>query len=164
METALGVISARVTLPISVDPAVRTANSSESWATERMAKQDAAFEAYQALYTAGLVNENLLPAKQEVDDDLAGHNIPDHTPSLVQASPTLDPWPLISHVQQSNPYDYKRTLLTLRGIGEQPTRVLLLTPTTLPTVPDIVLHWNHATIFEVESLSLPGIVLNKEGK
>jgi hypothetical protein len=162
MESASGMISARVTLPMSVDTAVRTATSSATWMTERMAKKDAAFEAYRALYKEGLVNDNLLPATEEADDELVEHNTKDHTPSLVQASPTLDPWPLIAQVQHNDPHAYKRTLLTLRGIEERPIHMVLLTPISLPTV-DVALHWNVSTCFKAESLSLSDVALDNEG-
>src|SRR5438045_4278178 len=54
-------VMATVTLPNSVDPAVRRASGLNSWKTERMARRDAAFQAYIALYSAGLVNDHLLP-------------------------------------------------------------------------------------------------------
>src|SRR6266496_4033762 len=49
-----GAILATVTLPNSVDPGIRRARGLQAWKTERMAKIDAAFEAYIALYKAGL--------------------------------------------------------------------------------------------------------------
>ncbi|KAF2829875.1 dicer-like protein 2 [Ophiobolus disseminans] len=159
MEPTLGKISARVTLPISVDPAVRTATGPGTWVTERMAKKDAAFEAYMALYKAGLVNDNLLPAQQEVDDELAKHNTTDQTPSLVQASPTFDPWPLIAQCQQQNPEIYYRTLLILHGVEEKPIHMLLLTPATLPTIQEILLYWNNSTRLKVVGSCMPNMTL-----
>jgi len=44
-----------------VNKAVRTAESRSLWMSERNAIKDAAFEAYVALFKAGLVNDNLLP-------------------------------------------------------------------------------------------------------
>lgn len=164
METGPGMVSARVTLPISVDPAVRTATSTKGWATERMAKQDAAFEAYTTLFKAGLVNDNLLPARQDIDEyDLGGHNIADKTSSLLQASPTFDPWPLIAQQQEENPRVYHQTLLTLRGAETKPIHMVLLTPTTMPTVSDLTLHWNQSTSFTIHSSHLPSTTLAYEG-
>lgn len=164
MEKSIGVISARVTLPISVDPAVRTTVSSETWATERMAKQDAAFEAYTVLYKSGLVNNNLLPAHEEADDDdLSGQNIPDNTPSLVQASPTFDPWPSIAQCQQITPQIYYRTLLSLHGVEANPIHMVLLTPASLPSIADLVLYWNHSVQFELTFSCLSSMTLTDEG-
>jgi dsRNA-specific ribonuclease len=160
-ETEFGVISARVTLPISVDPAVRTATSLKSWATERLAKQDAAFQAYTALYRAGLINDNLLPARY-TDDELSELQLPDHRPSLVQVSPTLDPWPLVAQHQQANPHVYYRTLLTLRSPSEAPVHMLLFTPTVLPNIPEIILYWNESIQFQIDCSWLSKVVLGDD--
>jgi dsRNA-specific ribonuclease len=161
-ESQTGLISARVILPILVDPAVRVARGLETWATEKMAKQDAAFEAYKALYVAGLVNENLLPTRQEGDDELSGLQIPDHRPSLVPVSPTIDPWPLFARHHQQNPYVYYCTRLTLRTERDTPTHLLLLTPAPLPNIPELLLYWNTSTQLKIESLWLQDIVLDEE--
>jgi dsRNA-specific ribonuclease len=149
-------------LPISVDPAVRIASGIETWATERLAKQDAAFEAYKALYQAGLVNDHLLPAVQEMEIELADLQIPDHRPSLIPVSPTIDPWPLIARHQHQNPHTYYRTRLTLRDHDGTLAHMLLLTPTILPTIPEVLLHWNRSTRFRVESSWLQGVVLSDD--
>lgn len=66
-ESATG-ISATVVLPISVDPTIRVTEGLQRWRSERMASNDAAFEAYVRLYDAGLVNDNLLAEpKAEVE-------------------------------------------------------------------------------------------------
>lgn len=161
-ETHLGTICARVMLPISVDPAVRTASGRETWATERLAKQDAAFEAYKALYQAGLVNDNLLPATQEMEDELSYLQIPDRRPSLVPVSPMFDPWPLIARHQQQNPHTYYRTRFTLRNVDDPSVHMLLLTPTVLPEISEVLLYWNQSTNFTIESSWLQGVVLNDD--
>jgi dsRNA-specific ribonuclease len=56
-----GRIRGFVILPNSVHHSVRQASSLHSWQSERMAAKDAAFEAYVALYKAGLLNDHLLP-------------------------------------------------------------------------------------------------------
>lgn len=61
--------SASVVLPASVHPDLRNARSTYLWQTKRMAQREAAFNAYVALYKAGLLNENLLPIIQEPDSD-----------------------------------------------------------------------------------------------
>jgi hypothetical protein len=52
---------AKVVLLLCVDAAVRIAWSRKIWLSEQNARKDAAFEAYMALYRAGLVNDNLIP-------------------------------------------------------------------------------------------------------
>lgn len=56
-------IKATVLLPVSLPPKVRQATSSRAWLSERNACKDAAFQAYQALREAKLIDENLLPFK-----------------------------------------------------------------------------------------------------
>ncbi|KZM18689.1 hypothetical protein ST47_g10058 [Ascochyta rabiei] len=138
------IVDAEVTLPISVDSAVRTAKSLESWRTEKMARKDAAFEAYKALYLAGLVNDNLLPVRQETDDMVAEFQVPDHTPSMVPTSPTLNPWLSVAQLQQLKPQRYCRTLVEVQAAGEDALYFRLFTPTPVPMVGSIELFWNES--------------------
>lgn len=138
---------------------MRTACSSKAWLTERMAKKDAAFEAYKALYVAGLVNNNLLPATQEAPDtELL---LPTHTPTLVEVSPTLDPWVNLAKQQLVQPGVYHRAKLTIQAPSEETLHMLLLLPISLPTTSDITLHWNKAKHFTIASLCLPAVTLSE---
>lgn len=58
-------VKATVLLPVSLPLDVRQATSSRAWFSENNACKDAAFQAYQALYHANLIDENLLPFKEE---------------------------------------------------------------------------------------------------
>jgi dsRNA-specific ribonuclease len=155
-------ISAEVTLPISVDQTMRKARSSRGWMTERMAKKDAAFQAYRVLHLAGLVNDNLLPARQEEDDMMQEFQIPDHTPSLVEVSPTFDPWQVVAKYQQQNPYTYHRLHLKIHTVGEDPFYLVLLMPCSMPPIAPLLLHWNNKTQYSVESSWLPGTTFTEE--
>ncbi|KAF3046133.1 hypothetical protein E8E12_011285 [Didymella heteroderae] len=145
IETSAG-ITAEVTLPISVNRAIRKARGKELWRTEKMARKDAAFEAYKALYRAGLVSDNLLPLRQGTDDMALGSHVPDNRPSVVLASPTLDPWLLVAHEWKRKPREYFRTLVEFHGIGQ----VRLITSTPIPLVDDIRLYWNESEILTVK--------------
>ncbi|KAG9185235.1 hypothetical protein G6011_07779 [Alternaria panax] len=153
-----GQITAEITLPLSVDPKVRKAKSLEKWRTERMAQKDAAFEAYKALYLHELVNENLLPVQGQ-EDDAAQYQIPDDRPSLVPVSPTLDPWSTIAQVHQHSPDTWYRTLLEAKALGEEPIRMILLTPAAMHEVSDILLHWNKSKRYTVTTSCLYGTSL-----
>ncbi|KAJ4988740.1 proteasome A-type and B-type [Stagonosporopsis vannaccii] len=136
------VVTAEVTLPICVDRAVRKAQSLNSWRTEKMATKDVAFEAYKALYLAGLVNDNLLPVRQEFQNLAAEFQVPDKRPSMVRASPTLDPWcTLIQHHQQ-RPRTWFRTLIQIQTVGEVPLYMYLLTLKPIPPTGRIDLFWS----------------------
>jgi dsRNA-specific ribonuclease len=155
-------VTAEVILPISIDPAVRKASSLESWRTERMASKDAAFEAYKALYHAGLINDNLLPVREEADNQAAEFQIPDNIPSLVPTSATLDPWPHAARCQQENPLVYERTLLEISTTGENTMRMLFLTPVPVPNMAEFRLHWNSTKQYTVKALCLDSVVLSVE--
>jgi hypothetical protein len=147
-------ISAEITLPLSVDPSVRTSRSLQSWKTERMAAKDACFEAYKALHLAGLVNDNLLPSRQEEDDEIAASQIKDNAPSTVEISPVLDPWIGIAQYQQQNRNMYHRTLLRFIGPSNERLSMVLLTPVEIPETPVITLFWDKTRRTSVESISL----------
>jgi hypothetical protein len=155
-------IIAKVTLPLSVNPAVRTANSLQSWNTERMAMKDASFEAYVALHKEGLVNDNLLPPRREVDDPAAQFQIPDNTPALVSVSETMDPWSAVTADKQQDLQMFYRTLLKLNRTGEKPFFMVLLTPTAMPKVPYLKIYWNMTNQYTIESSWLPTTSLTKE--
>lgn len=148
VHTSCG-ITAKVTLPISVDRAVRKAESLESWRTKKMATKDAAFESYKALYLAGLVSDNLLPLRQESNDMMLGSHVPDNTPSMVPASPTLDPWVAVAQKWQRGPQEYFQTLIKFHTAGQSPLYVSLLTATPCPVLDEIRLYWNESTIYTI---------------
>ncbi len=87
---------ARVYLPSSLSPNLRTATSRLSWKTEKRAKQDAAFQAYRALHKAGLISDHLLPPEwprenkaAKEDDKIEGRD------SLYEVENQYDPWPKV---------------------------------------------------------------------
>lgn len=87
-------ISAKVILPLSVNEAVRIAASHRTtWLSEKNAIKDAAYEAYLALYRAGLVNDNLLPLLRHdpLLEELT-NSVIESRPSLVAVSEQLDIW------------------------------------------------------------------------
>ncbi|CAO2651114.1 Nn.00g094110.m01.CDS01 [Neocucurbitaria sp. VM-36] len=153
---------ARVTLPISVDPTVRSAKSLKSWKTERMARKDAAFEAYRALYNVGLVNDNLLPSRYEVDEEAAHFQTSDYRPSVVPVLPTFDPWLSIARHHHANPHVWYRRMLEVCTSEEHPIYMVLLTPDTMPEIPELILHWNETKRYRVKSSWLPGKPLSNQ--
>ena len=155
-------IHAEVILPISVDPALRRASSDRGWITERMAKKDAAFQAYKVLHVAGLVNDNLLPARHDEEDMMQEFQIPDHTPSLVKVSAPFDPWLFVATCQQQNSQAYQRVLLKVQGTGEDPFYMVLLTPCSVDGLAPFILYWNRKIQYSVEISGLPGAVYNEE--
>ncbi|KAG8419387.1 Dicer-like protein 2 [Metarhizium acridum] len=79
-------LSATVLLPSLVPAQLRQIDSKSSWRSEKNATKDAAFQAYQTLYQAGLVNEHLLPFRYE---DIPG--VETRAPE-VEVESLLNPW------------------------------------------------------------------------
>lgn len=146
-SNAFSTCSAEVTLPIAVDPAVRTAKSLMSWRTEKMAKKDAAFEAYKALHLAGLVNDHLLPVRSEADGKASEAQIPQHTPSMVPSLPTLNPWLSVAERHYLKHRTYFRTLVQIQAAGEQRLYFRLFTLLDVPPVGEIELYWNESKTY-----------------
>lgn len=124
-------ISAKVLLPNTVDVSVREACSGSQWVTERLAKQDAAFEAYIALFEAGLVNEHLLPLRYDEEITEASSAI-DKRPSLVQVPAQMSFWSdLIAPKWQTMPELYKSHITIYREELVM-MQILMILPMPLP--------------------------------
>lgn len=159
-DVLTGQIISEVLLPICIDPSVRKANSLKSWRTEKMARKDAAFEAYTALYRAGLVNDNLLPIRQTTDFVPC---VSDRTASIIEVSALYNPWYQIALCQQRRPCTWYRTLLTLNVPREQSAQFVLFTPVALPlNDSEILLHWNQTEKYHVSSSWLPDTSLSEQ--
>lgn len=156
-------ISAIVILPLSVDPTLRVTQSLKVWRTERMASKDAAFESYKMLHLNGLVNDNLLPIKQEREEALAveSQNV-DKTASMIEVSPALDPWCFIAKCQERNPSTYYRTLLEFQGVNNGTFFLDFYLPVQSPQIPDITLFWDESKRINVISRSFPAIDMSSE--
>ncbi|KAL7920435.1 hypothetical protein ACQKWADRAFT_322180 [Trichoderma austrokoningii] len=81
-----GALTATVVLPPFITVHPRQYNSLSEWRSEKNATKDAAFQAYLALYDAGLLNDNLLPYKA---DEIPGI---DTRASEMAVEPTVKPW------------------------------------------------------------------------
>ncbi|OQU96383.1 hypothetical protein CLAIMM_02472 isoform 1 [Cladophialophora immunda] len=84
-----GLFTATVTLPSCINASVRQAHGCTAWQTKQAARKDAAFQAYQALFDAGLLNDNLLPLTDE--STLAADQV-SHLPPVVEVNAQFDPW------------------------------------------------------------------------
>jgi hypothetical protein len=92
-ENRNGLCRATVILPLSVPEEVRTIESTKSWMSEKNAMKDAAFEAYLALYRAGLINENLLPLlRHDVVTDELTSSMVEKRAAIVNVREQLNPW------------------------------------------------------------------------
>ncbi|KAF2089842.1 hypothetical protein K490DRAFT_35448 [Saccharata proteae CBS 121410] len=156
-----GFISSTVTLPTSVDAKVRKAQSRYSWTTERAARKDAAFQAYEALYKAGLVNDNLLPLHSQAPDFGKMETIA----SLEIVPSRMDPWIPVAKAlaQVDGPSQWHRMLITISSADLEPMRIQLLLPCPPPSVSDFALYWNECTQLSVSVGAVDTVVLDAEG-
>ncbi|KAL8749859.1 MAG: hypothetical protein Q9184_006637, partial [Pyrenodesmia sp. 2 TL-2023] len=142
-------LTAKVLLPISVDASVREACGQSAWNTEKMAKRDAAFEAYVQLYHAGLISDNLLPIKAfdeaiaEIKNEIA------KVPSLVRVAGQFNPWYLVAR-QWQEPTDSSGLHcfeVSLDCNDELVASMQMLLPCPLPPIPTVPLYWDALTTF-----------------
>ena len=154
-EDADRMISASVILPNSVDAAVREARSPSSWKSQKMAKRDAALEAYANLYHAGLLSDHLLPLRvydAAVTDALKSVQT---IASLVEVRGQLSIWPDIASEWQSSTKMYTSTV-SISSNSELHLQMLLLLPRQLPNRIESTLYWNITTCFGVTVEPSPG--------
>ncbi|KEF57436.1 uncharacterized protein A1O9_05353 [Exophiala aquamarina CBS 119918] len=121
-------VRATVHLPNTLGPALRVFQSKFAWRTERMAKRDAAFQAYKFLYESGLVTDNLIPADLSEKDCLLQHedrNI-EKRDSVYSIPPQYDPWPEVTELLATNETLYSHAIQTTSPSNDFPAMSLLL--------------------------------------
>lgn len=141
-------ISARVVLPNSVDASVREACSGARWTKEKSAIRDAAFEAYKALYYAGLVNDNLLPLGHVNPDVDAAYIAVEKRPNLVEVSEQINIWASVARQWQKKEMLYG-SLVTIKHLGNTVTEMVMILPVSAPHVSDFELHYDAEMTFNV---------------
>ncbi len=151
-------ISAKVILPNSVDSTLREACSSRQWKTEKMARRDAAFEAYTGLYYAGLVNEHFLPVGHVDEGADEAYQAIEKRPSLVEVSDQFYPWTFLAQ-QWGTTTNISALIITVKQEDHIVASMTMLLPQPLPKVADFELYWDANTIFKV-SISPSSIELD----
>ncbi|KAG9246750.1 hypothetical protein BJ878DRAFT_539949 [Calycina marina] len=145
-------VRARVYLPVSVDKAVRVAGSRSSWMSEKNAIKDAAFEAYLALYHAGLVNDNMLPLLRHDDatDNLLTSAVEERA-SIISVDEQRNPWIDVASAW-INP-NLQHSTMYFNDIA-----ISIVLPVPILTSLNFQLYWDSQTEFSVsiaESHSFP---------
>ncbi len=138
-------VSARIVLPASLDPNLRQTSGSSVWQSERMAKHDAAFEAYLRLYKAGLINDNLLPVVVPDLDDPTSFEV-ESRDGMCLTSARFHPWRevAIGGVAESRLCVLR---LDISGPEQHFPPMLLVLPAALNTSLACTLHWTASTVF-----------------
>lgn len=124
-------VSAKVYLPTSLPPHLQVARSKASWLTEKTAKRDAAFQAYLALYRAGLVTENLLPPEWPKENDDAQHDeLLEKRDSICAVEREYPTWPSIVELWRTTDIVYAHQL-QIEGDNCRYPKMIILLPTKL---------------------------------
>jgi dsRNA-specific ribonuclease len=155
-------VKAEVILPNCLDPTVRRASGRECWISERQAKKDAAYEAYVALYNAGLVNDNLLPEPRHCYGSATTQDR--ERPSLIESS-GLNPWAHLADLWKHFPdISLHPTAITIERPSQSPLKMVMLLPESLPIVPSCRLLWSPAQAYTASFQNFPLPVCQVDGK
>ena len=129
-----------MTLPSCVSASVRHSTSSQRWTSEKAARKDAAWQACSALYTAGLLNEHLLPLCQEWGPIA---DFVELEPGQVQVSKQIDVWSTVGHSLPEVRPRYQSCIRMVDESGnEDSVCFTLITSAPIPKVPSIRVRWS----------------------
>lgn len=120
-EDSEGRVRGSVLLPKTVDKDVRETIGTKFWASERLAKQDAAMEAYLALYRANLLNDNVLPLIAYDAEALQAYANVKKRPSLVSVRQYNSPWSAIALACQPDHVYYQHVISFSGGDSQLPS-------------------------------------------
>jgi hypothetical protein len=138
-------LTAKVILPATLDSSLRVSKSRLSWRSEKNATKDAAFEAYVALYHAGLVNDHLLPLNFAESSKYM-----EKQDSIVEVHEQFNPWPRVARAWQSKERLQRRILTLKDQYGLAKCRVEMSIPADLPDVGPILIYWDDSTEWIIE--------------
>lgn len=146
-ESFYGLITGNVTLPNCVDSSVRTAASGWEWKSERMAKKDAAFQAYVALYKKGLVNDNLLPLLLGKDEEV----MPDieTRASVEEVSEIFNPWASIAKSWMEPGESLKKKLISITRPDRPTLYLVIIFPQGLPALESFTIYWDNEITYSI---------------
>ena len=139
-----------MTLPIVIAPEIRTTRSSTAWKTEREARKDAAFQAYLGLYDKGLVNDNLLPHRKSLEEQLDLSRT-GSVASFAQCKPRKSVWAHVAYAMKNNLNDgvWEQYRIEVTADEANSFSMDILSPLPLPEVPVFKLHWNERISYAV---------------
>jgi dsRNA-specific ribonuclease len=142
-----GLINGAVILPNCLSSSVRYTSGRKWWRTERAAMKDAAFQAYIALFGAGLLNENLLPLSRVWKSE---NDAREELSSTIEISDQFNPW--LNLAKAWSYPNLHQTLVSLQQHKESEGSELLMvltTPTGIPLVRPFPLYWDSETTYVV---------------
>ncbi|KAI0181482.1 hypothetical protein GGR52DRAFT_524797 [Hypoxylon sp. FL1284] len=137
-------ISATVVLPMLLPPDLRRVESKSIWRSERNASKDAAFEAYVAIYKAGLLNDNLLPLKDEFLSEAQTRV------GEAEVSERWNPWTQVAHAWGRQVELNQRRLRLIDQRGNVMCEYDASLPVPFPALANFELFWDESTSWRVE--------------
>lgn len=131
---------ATVVLPVSVPQSVRQAKGSRAWVSDKNACMDAAFQAYKALYEAGLLDDHLLPLQGQLQNEI------EIRPGMVEARAQFNPWFDVAGAWEKNPQQTHRwPLKMLDNNGSVKCELEIAMPDYIPDMKPMVVWWDYET-------------------
>ncbi|KAI0806386.1 RNase3 domain-containing protein [Xylaria sp. FL0064] len=136
-------LSATAHLPPSLPKALRRVKGLRRWYSERNAFKDAAFQAFKAVYKAGLVNDNLMPL---VDDILEGVEA---RSSMMEVNGIWKPWQKVAQLWGESNERIQRELLLKDG-NRVIAKFEASLPCQFPELPPFNIYWDANNTWTVE--------------
>ncbi|KAL8366055.1 hypothetical protein RB595_004708 [Gaeumannomyces hyphopodioides] len=165
-ETSDNEIRATVLLPVSLPPNLRRAMSSRGWKSQKNASKDAALQAYKMLYEAGLLNQNLLPIREEV---LAPNRDVEGRPGTMQVRKQYTPWAdmVAAWNEEALREVHWRRLRLSDEQGSTMCEVDVLLPCPFPILSRFELYWTQNsrlpwTVSLEADTTIPGVGADQE--
>lgn len=112
-----------------------------------MAKKDAAFQAYVALYKKGLVNDNLLPLLLGKDEEVVAGI--ETRAALEEVSEIFNPWTSIAK-SWMEPGDFlKKKLISITRPGRPTLYLVIVLPQELPALETFTIYWDNQITYSI---------------
>ncbi|CAI7595855.1 unnamed protein product [Penicillium crustosum] len=138
-----------VYLPSGVDTSLRVAKGHHWWATKQSARQDAAFQAVQALHRQNLINDHFLPLFQDFSSAEMNQQKTVAT-ELPVVENFVSFWKAIpGHWTERTMYRC-RIEVSKNGEVQPDLGMALFTPVKLPIDANVDLYWDNKTTFTVK--------------
>ncbi|KAL7624013.1 Dicer-like protein 2 [Parahypoxylon ruwenzoriense] len=147
-------IKATVLLPMSLPPELRRVESSGFWYSEKNASKDAAFQAFVAIYEAGLLNDNFMPLKDEI---LVGVET---RAALTEAHQQWSPWTRIARAWDHPAEIYQRRLRLLDQEGDIICEFKASLPIKFPELSVIKIYWDKTTSWIIEAGEMEAVSMH----
>lgn len=136
-------ITAVVHLPASVPKAIRRVRGLRRWYSEKNAFKDAAFQAFKAVYEAGLVNDHLMPLTDDILEGVETRS------SILEVNGRWNPWCKVAALWEQQNNRIQREILWKDG-DRVIAKFQASLPCHSPEIPPFDIHWDVDTTWTIE--------------